>query len=54
MNWKIIKKHIMTGISFMVPVVVGAGLCQALGVILGGPNVKDAVGSCLLYTSRCV
>ena len=38
MNWKIIKKHIMTGISFMVPVVVGAGLCQALGVILGGPN----------------
>ena len=45
MNWKIIKKHIMTGISFMVPVVVGAGLCQALGVILGGPNVKDAVGS---------
>ncbi len=45
MNWKIIKEHIMTGISFMVPVVVGAGLCQALGVILGGPNVKDAVGS---------
>mgnify|MGYP000326394558 CR=1 FL=1 len=40
MNWKIIKKHIMTGISFMVPVVVGAGLCQALGVILGGPNVR--------------
>lgn len=45
MNWKQMKKHIMTGISFMVPVVVGAGLCQALGTIIGGPDVKDAAGT---------
>ena len=44
-NLKDLKKHIMTGISYMVPVVVGAGLCQALGVIIGGPNVAETVGS---------
>lgn len=44
MNIKTIKRHIMTGISFMVPVVVGAGLCQALGVILGGPDVAKSTG----------
>ena len=27
-----IKKHVMTGISFMIPIVVGAGLCMALGI----------------------
>ena len=37
-----LKRHLMTGISFMVPVVVGAGLCQALGVILGGPDIVTA------------
>ncbi|MCI8400890.1 MAG: PTS fructose transporter subunit IIC [Lachnospiraceae bacterium] len=47
MNVKTIKRHVMTGISFMVPVVVGAGLCQALGVILGGPDVANSTG--LIY-----
>lgn len=42
MKLKDIKRHVMTGISFMVPVVVGAGLCQALGVILGGPDIVTA------------
>ena len=42
MNFTTIKRHLMTGISFMVPVVVGAGLCQALGVILGGPDIVTA------------
>lgn len=44
-NFKDLKKHVMTGISYMVPVVVGAGLCQALGFIIGGPDVAKNVGS---------
>ena len=40
-----IKKHVMTGISFMIPVVVASGICQALGIMIGGPNVADAVDS---------
>lgn len=50
--WNILKyarRHIMTGVSFMVPVVVGAGLCQALGVIIGGPNVSQATGTFAYY-----
>lgn len=42
MKLKDIKRYIMTGISYMVPLVVGAGLCQALGVILGGPDIVTA------------
>lgn len=49
MNFKEIKRHVMTGISFMVPVVVGAGLCQALGVILGGPNIADQTGTFIYF-----
>ena len=33
----------------MVPVVVGAGLCQALGVILGGPNIADQTGTFIYF-----
>lgn len=40
-----IKKHVMTGISFMIPLVVGAGLCMAISIIIGGPNVADAEGT---------
>lgn len=42
-DMKTIKKHVMTGISYMIPVVVASGLCQALGILIGGPNVKDAI-----------
>ena len=35
-----IKKHVMTGISFMIPIVVGAGLCMALGTAIGGTKVS--------------
>lgn len=45
MNLKTLKKHVMTGISYMIPVVVASGLCQALGTMIGGPNVRDAVGT---------
>lgn len=35
----------MTGISYMIPVVVASGLCQALGIMIGGAGVKEAVGT---------
>ena len=49
MNFTEIKRHLMTGISFMVPVVVGAGLCQALGVVLGGVNIAEQTGTFIYY-----
>ena len=51
MKFKIttVKKHVMTGVSFMIPLVVGSGLCMAIGVILGGPNIKDVEGSFLNF-----
>ena len=51
MKFKIttVKKHVMTGVSFMIPLVVGSGLCMALGVILGGPNIKEVEGSFLNF-----
>lgn len=36
-----IKKHVMTGISYMIPVIVAAGLLMALAKILGGGLVGD-------------
>lgn len=48
-NMTTIKKHVMTGVSFMIPLVVGSGLCMAIGVILGGPNIKDVEGSFLNF-----
>ncbi|TCL76454.1 PTS system unknown substrate IIC component (Fru family) [Hydrogenispora ethanolica] len=38
-----IKKHLLTGVSYMLPVVVVGGLCMALAKILGGPLVGDQV-----------
>lgn len=48
-NLTTVKKHVMTGVSFMIPLVVGSGLCMAIGVILGGPNIKDVEGSFLNF-----
>lgn len=36
-----IKKHLLTGISWMIPLIVAAGICIALGQILGGTNVGE-------------
>ncbi|MDY6282056.1 MAG: PTS fructose transporter subunit IIC [Erysipelotrichaceae bacterium] len=36
-----IKRHVMTGISYMIPLVVAAGLCSALGQVID-PNVREA------------
>ncbi|HCW73116.1 MAG TPA: PTS fructose transporter subunit IIC [Clostridiaceae bacterium] len=40
-----IKKHIMTGISYMIPVVVAGGLLMAIARIFGGAFVGDAEGT---------
>jgi len=47
-----IKKHVFTGISFMIPLVVGAGLCMALSFVLGGPNVKTMEGTIPFYLNK--
>ncbi|WP_440895106.1 PTS fructose transporter subunit IIC [Amphibacillus sp. Q70] len=38
-----IKQHIMTGISYMVPIVVAGGICMAIARIFGGAFVGDAI-----------
>lgn len=40
-----IKKHLLTGISYMIPLIVAAGICIALGQILGGTDVGEKVGT---------
>ena len=47
-----VKKHVMTGISFMIPLVVGAGLCMAISIIIGGPNVSTAEGTFAYTVNR--
>lgn len=39
------KKHIMTGISYMIPVVVAGGLLMAVGKATGGWDVGDKVNT---------
>ncbi|MFZ4211141.1 PTS fructose transporter subunit IIC [Pantoea endophytica] len=34
-----IKGHLLTGISWMIPLIVAAGICIALGQVIGGPDV---------------
>lgn len=36
------KKHMLTGVSYMIPVVVAAGLCMAIAKIFGGAFVANA------------
>lgn len=33
--WNAVKKHLMTGVSYMIPVVVAGGILLSLGVIIG-------------------
>ena len=37
-----IRIHLMTGVSYMIPVVVIGGLLASIAVIIGGPGVWDA------------
>lgn len=40
-----IKGHLLTGISWMIPLIVAAGICIALGQIIGGPDVGKHPGT---------
>lgn len=40
-NWKELKQHILTGISYFIPLVVGAGLTMAIGRVLAGQSVAN-------------
>lgn len=41
----VIKKHLLTGISYMIPLIVAAGICIALGQIFGGIDVAEKEGT---------
>ncbi|WP_234407841.1 PTS fructose transporter subunit IIC [Anaerosinus massiliensis] len=43
-----IKKHVLTGVSYMLPLIVAAGICMALGQVAGrlmGGNLIEVEGS---------
>jgi len=43
-----IKKHVLTGVSYMLPLIVAAGICMALGQVVGrlmGGNLIEVKGS---------
>lgn len=40
-----IKKHLLTGVSYMIPVVVAGGICMAIAKVFGGAMVGDAKGT---------
>lgn len=47
-----IKKHLLTGISYMIPLIVAAGICIALGQVLGGIHVSKAIGTIPYYLNE--
>lgn len=52
--WTKIKNHLMTGISFMIPVVVAGGILQAIGVAVCGTGISKMEGQTLLwYVWKC-
>ena len=40
-----VYKHLMTGVSYMLPIVVAGGLCIALAFAIGGINAGDETGT---------
>lgn len=40
-----IKGHLLTGTSWMIPLIVAAGICIALGQVIGGPDVGKQTGT---------
>lgn len=46
---KNIKNHVMTGISFMIPVVVAGGILQAIGVAICGTGISQMEGETLIW-----
>lgn len=49
---QIIKKHLLTGISYMIPLIVAAGICIALGQLLGGTDVAEKTGTIPYYLNQ--
>lgn len=41
----VLKRHLMTGVSYMIPVVVAGGLLVSIAVIIGGTGVWDQTGT---------
>lgn len=49
-----IKKHLLTGVSYMIPVVVAGGILQAIGVAIMGTGISKMEGETLLwYVWKC-
>lgn len=43
-GWTAIKNHLMTGVSYMIPVVVAGGILQAIGVAIMGTGISEMEG----------
>ena len=39
-----LKKHVLTGIAYMIPVVVAGGICLGISRIFGGVDIQE--GTC--------
>lgn len=45
MELKKISKHLMTGVSYMIPITIIGGLLASVAVMIGGPSVWDQQGT---------
>ena len=53
-GWTAIKNHLMTGVSYMIPVVVAGGILQAIGVAIMGTGISEMEGQTpLWYIWKC-
>ena len=43
-----LKKHFLSGLSFMIPVIIMSGFCTAIGRIIGNTEIKGTLGYYLL------
>lgn len=44
-----LSKHMMTGVSYMIPVIAMGGILQSLGTMIGGTDVANATGTIANY-----
>lgn len=42
--WNRISKHMMTGVSYMIPVIAMGGILQSVGTMIGGTDVVNTTG----------
>ncbi len=50
--WSDVKKHLLTGVSYMIPLVVASGLCMAIAKVMGGALVGNAEGTVAWYINN--